>query len=89
MTTPDTRLKLNEGFVWEPMNDGCILYCQSTGQIITINPTAELILTYCDGETPLNEVYQAVIEDAPMDESAFQSSITKFLEEKVLIPVTA
>jgi len=89
MTAPDTKLKLNEGFVWEPMNDGCILYCQATGQILTVNPTAELILTYCDGELSLGEVFQAVTQDAPMDEQVFQDSVTKFLAEKVLIPVNA
>lgn len=87
MMTADTKLKLNEGFVWEPMNDGCILYCQSTGQIITVNPTAELILTYCDGEMSLEQIFLAVNEDAPMDRAAFESSVSKFLDEKVLIPV--
>lgn len=87
MTALESKFKLNETFVWEPMPDGCILYCQTSGQILTINPTAELILTYCDGETTLQGIYQAVNEDAPMDEASFQSAVQKLIEENVLIPV--
>jgi hypothetical protein len=87
MTALESKFKLNEAFVWEPMPDGCILYCQTSGQILTINPTAELILTYCDGETSLQTVYQSVIEDAPLTEAEFQSAVQKLIEEKVLLPV--
>jgi len=87
MTALETKFKLNETFVWEPMPDGCILYCQTSGQILTINPTAELILTYCDGETPLQTIYQSVIEDAPLTEAEFQTAVQKLIEENVLLPV--
>ena len=86
MTDLGTKFKLNESFVWEPMPDGCILYSQTSGQIITVNPTAELILTYCDGETTLQQVFQNVTEDAPLEPSAFQAAVDKLIEEKVLLP---
>jgi len=87
MTDLGTKFKLNESFVWEPMPDGCILYSQTSGQIITVNPTAELILTYCDGETTLQQVFQSVIEDAPLEPSVFQTAVEKLIEEKILLPV--
>lgn len=87
MNTPDTKLKLNEEFVWEPMPDGCILYRQSSGQIMTVNPAAELILTYCDGDTPLKDVYQSVSTDVELTEPAFLEAVQKLMDENVLLPV--
>jgi hypothetical protein len=81
----ETKLKLNADFVWEPMPDGCILYCQGTGQIVTVNPAADLILTYCDGESSLQQIYQSVIEDAPLEQPEFQAAVQKLVDEKVLL----
>lgn len=86
MSAPETKWKLNERFVWEPMGDGCILYCQASGQILTVNPTAELILSYCDGEKSLEAVYQAVTEDTPLEQPAFQEAVQKLIDEQVLLP---
>lgn len=80
------KLKLNESFVWEPMPDGCILYSQSSGQIITLNPVTELMLSFFDGETSLDQVYTALQEDAPMDQSVFGDTVDKLMAEKVLLP---
>ncbi|MEW6302154.1 MAG: PqqD family peptide modification chaperone [Verrucomicrobiota bacterium] len=85
----DAKLSLNEQFVWEPMPDGCILYCQDSGQIITLNPTAELILSYCDGATSLREVYHAMTQETPIAEDVFFSTVQRFLDEKVLLPATS
>jgi len=86
MTALEAKLKLNADFVWEPMPDGCILYCQATGQIVTVNPAAELILTYCDGTASLQEIYDKVLEDVFLPPAEFQAAVQKLLHEKILLP---
>lgn len=85
----DLKPTLNEKFVWEPMPDGCILYCQESGQILTLNPAAELILSYCDGATALGEVYAAVAKEAELPDDAFWVTVTRCLDEKVLLVESA
>ena len=80
-----TRYKLNERFTWEPMPDGCILYCQDSGQIMTLSPVVELILTYCDGETPIRTVFESVLQDAELSEESFCKTVDQLVSEKVLL----
>ena len=54
--------QLNETFEWEPMPDGCLLFSQETGQVLSVNPTAELILSFCDGENSIEEIYDNVTQ---------------------------
>ena len=77
--------KVNEKFDYEPMPDGCLLYHQENGRILTVNPTAELILSYCDGSKTLEEVYQQVEPDAGIPRDVFLQAIEEFLNEQVLI----
>ena len=87
MNQPALKYKLNEEFVWEPMPDGSILYAQSSGQIITVNPVTELILSFCDGETTLPQIFATILEDVPIEQSSFDEAIQKLIAEKVLLPV--
>jgi hypothetical protein len=76
---------LNATFVWEPLPDGCILYCQESGRILTLNPTAELILSYCDGATTLSEIFTLLAEETALGPDAFWSAVKQCLEEQVLV----
>jgi PAS domain-containing protein len=82
------RWRLNEAFVWEPMPDGCILYCQQTGQILTVNPAAELILSYCDGLTSMEDVLRAVNEDLALAPGEFDEVVKALIEQEVLKPAS-
>ena len=86
MNSIGSTFKLNDQFTWEPMPDGSILYCQASGQIMTINPITELILSYCDGQTSIGEVLKAVKEDADLSEQEFETAVEKLVAEKVLLP---
>ncbi|MDA7916415.1 hypothetical protein N9B94_04195 [Verrucomicrobia bacterium] len=80
---------LNEEFDYEPMPDGCILFKQSSGQIISLNPPAELILSYCDGETELGKVYELTCDEMELEKSAFDETISSLFEQKVLLTPTS
>lgn len=77
--------RLNETFDWEPMPDGCILFSQETGQVLTVNPTAELILTFCDGEHSLDEIYKDLCQDVEMPRDTFIETVERFVKEEVLV----
>ena len=79
---------LNDQFDWEPMPDGCLLYCAETGQILAVNPLAELILTCCDGATPLEQVYAQFAAEMPVTREVFFETVQKFITEKVLLTET-
>jgi hypothetical protein len=39
--------ELMDGFLWEELDDGCVLYHEATGRMVTLNGCAEAILTCC------------------------------------------
>ncbi len=86
MQIPDLKPKLNEAFGWEPVPDGCLIYSLDSTQMLTLNPMAELILTYCDGSTSLPQIFQELRAEATLDEAEFVQTIETLLKEKVLIP---
>lgn len=77
--------RLNEAYDYEPMPDGSLLYDQESGRIVTINPVAELILSFCDGETTIDEVFDKVSEEYEIPRDAYCDTVHQFLEEKVLV----
>ncbi len=85
----ELKPRLNNKFIWEPMPDGCLLWCEESGQILILNPMAELILTYCDGETRLLEISANLAEEVPITQELFLKSIRRFLAEKVLLKGSA
>jgi hypothetical protein len=80
------RLKptLNPEFDWEPMPDGCLVYQTNSGRVITLNPAAELILSYCDGTATTREIYAEICAEIPMTETDFLAGFSHLLKETVL-----
>ncbi len=81
--------QLNDAFDWEPMPDGCLLFSQETGQVLTVNPTAELILSFCDGEHSLEDIYQDISRDVEIPKESFQETVERFIAEKVILSAAA
>lgn len=46
----DSILLLRPGFLWEGIQDGCLLFEESSGRMLTLNRLAELVLVHCTGE---------------------------------------
>ena len=57
------RLVVGDGFAWEPIPDGCMLFEESTGRLLTLNPAAEAVLTHCDGELTGAEISRVLESD--------------------------
>ncbi len=51
---PATPPLVRTGFLFEPLDDGCLLYEPTSGKMVTLNHAAEAVLSLCTGEfTPL------------------------------------
>lgn len=89
MDIPDLVPTLNPSLGWEPMEDGCLIYSADGSQILTLNALAELIVSYCDGSTPLRAIYEQVIGDAAIEPAAFMEAVNVLLRERVLLELTS
>jgi hypothetical protein len=84
----ELKPSLNENFGWEPMPDGSVVYSFDSSQIITLNPIAELILSFCDGESTVQVILQNVrteLEDPDLSEETFLKAIDELLKQNVLL----
>ena len=76
---------LNPDFAWEPMPDGCLVYRTESGQVLTLNPAAELILSYCDGTATVRGIFDEISAEIPMPEAEFLAAISQFLKENAVV----
>ncbi len=67
------------------MPDGCILFKQSSGQIISLNPPAELILSFCDGKTTVARMFELSRDEMELTREQFEETIEKLFEQSVLL----
>ena len=58
----DTHAKLliRDGFLWEAIDDGCLLYHSDSGAMLTLNAAAEVVLAHCTGEFSVDEMLTVV-----------------------------
>ncbi len=75
---------VRDGFLWEPIPDGCFLYEESTGKLITLNASAEAVLTHCDGESTVAEICQAVESDFQISREEAEEVLKKLISEGVI-----
>lgn len=47
---PALRPLVRDGFLFEPLDEGCLLYHPASGAMLTLNSAAEAILALCTGE---------------------------------------
>ena len=80
----ETKPSLNPEFGWEPMPDGCLVFRAETGQVLTLNPAAELILTYCDGTMTVRDIFTEITSELAMPEPEFLATVARMVEEKAL-----
>ncbi len=77
---------INDRFAWEPVADGCFVYSTEVGQVMTLNAAAELALSYFDGESSLEKIYQELSENADWERKDFLELVDSLVKEKVLLP---
>ena len=71
------RLVVGEGFSWEPIPDGCLLFEESTGRLLTLNPAAEAVLAHCDGELTGAEISRVRINTMMLREGSSNKKVEK------------
>ena len=75
---------VRDGFSWEPIPDGCILYEESTGKMITLNATAEAVLTHCYGELTVAEICRTIEDDFQVTREEAESVLKRLQGEGVI-----
>ncbi len=50
------RPKMTETVEQRDLRDGCVLYDAHKGAVYTLNSTASFILTYCNGDSTIEEI---------------------------------
>jgi hypothetical protein len=75
---------IREGYLWEPIPEGCLLFQEKTGKLITLNSSAEAVLTHCDGELTVGEICR-VLENEFQIPAAETGSVLKRLREEQVI----
>jgi hypothetical protein len=75
---------VRESFAWEPIPDGCILYEESTGKMITLNATAEAVLTHCFGEMTVDEICRKIEGEFQITREEAESVLKRLQGEGVI-----
>lgn len=78
--------EVSDGFLWEPIPDGCLLFEESTGKLITLNASAEAVLTHCDGKMTVAEICRTLESDLQIPGEETRSVLKRLLEEGVIFP---
>ena len=72
----------SDGLDVNEVDDGVIVYDESTDRVHHLNPTAAVILEFCDGTRSAPEIAQAVAETFGLDAAPREETIA-CLEELV------
>ncbi len=81
------RLMVGERFAWEPIPDGCLLFEESTGKLLTLNPAAEAVLAHCDGELTGAAISRILETDFEIPTAETRSLLERLRAEGVIGPV--
>lgn len=79
------RLVVGSQFSWEPIPDGCMLFEESTGKLLTLNPAAEAVLAHCDGELTGAEISTVLETDFDIPATETHSLLTRLCAEGVIL----
>ena len=70
------------------LKDGCVLYDAHNGSVYTLNSTASFILTYCNGDSTIEEIArQSALAFGLKPENAMRDviSMISFLQKEELV----
>lgn len=80
--------EVRPGFLWEPVPDGCLLFEESTGKLLTLNAAAEIVLTHADGQLTVIEICATLEHDFQIPAPETRSLLQRLMDEGVLLPQT-
>lgn len=76
--------EVKESFLWEPIPEGCVLFEEATGKLLTLNSSAEAILTHCDGELTVSELCSILENDFQVPPEETRAVLRQLMEEQVI-----
>lgn len=76
--------ELVEGFLWEELDDGCVIYHEATGQMVTLNGTAEGLLSCCFGSGTLDDVLCSAEAEFGISSADGMAGLRLLLKEGVI-----
>jgi hypothetical protein len=75
------------GFLWESLDEGCLLYHEESGKMITLNQEAEIVLSHCTGEFSLPDLIDTLEKDFAMPAEATRAALRQLEQEAVIEPL--
>ena len=81
---PSPRPLVREGFLFEPLDEGCLLYHPDSGKLITLNAAAEAILTCCTGEFTTAEIIDLAAQQFDLDPADSSQALQHLREQGVI-----
>jgi Coenzyme PQQ synthesis protein D (PqqD) len=81
------RPRIAQGLEFTEVEDGLIVYEESTERVHHLNPTAAIVFQLCDGSRDATEIAWDVadlfgLDDSPTD--AVESCIARFVQERLV-----
>lgn len=76
--------ELVEGFLWEELDDGCVLYHAATGRMVTLNGSAEAVMTCCGGRGTVEDVLRRAEEQFGLSGDVCRAALLLLLQEGVI-----
>ncbi len=77
---------VQDGFLWEPIQDGCLMYHEVSGKLVTLNFTAEAVLSYCDGEHTVSEISRELEDTMQIAAAHTMESLERLIEAGLISP---
>jgi hypothetical protein len=84
----ENRPLIKEGFLWESLDEGCLLYHEASGKMITLNQAAETVLIHCTGEFSLPDLIDTLEKDFAMAAETTQAALRQLEQEAVIEALT-
>ncbi len=81
---PEPHLRIKDGFQWESLDEGCLLYHEQSGNMITLNAAAEIVLSHCTGEFPLEGLLRLLQQEFGMPPEAAQTALRELEAQGVV-----
>jgi hypothetical protein len=76
--------ELVEGFLWEELDDGCVLYHEATGKMVTLNGAAEAVLSCCGDGVTVADVLRLAAGEFAMPEQECAEAVKILRREGVI-----
>lgn len=76
--------EVSDGFLFQETEDGVMLYESSTGKVITLDKSADLILSHCAEGLSVSQIADLLTDDSPIERDEVIRALAEFLEHGII-----